>query len=67
MKKTKKLTVPLFCILLIGVIFVFFCLNNPDRVVGSAPSAHFSESGSRAGSDGQRYYRRIYRKAPERF
>ena len=44
MKKTKKLTVPLFCILLIGVIFVFFCLNNPDRVFGSAPSAHFIES-----------------------
>lgn len=44
MKKTKKLTVPLFCILLIGVIFVFFCLNNPDRVFSSAPSAHFIES-----------------------
>ena len=43
-KKTKKLTVPLFCILLIGVIFVFFCLNNPDRVFGSAPSAQFIES-----------------------
>ena len=34
----------LMTILLIGVIFVFFCRNNPDRVFGSAPSAQFIES-----------------------
>ena len=43
MKKTKKLTIPVFCILLIGVIFVFFCLNNPDIVFGSSPSDQFIE------------------------
>lgn len=44
MKKTKKLTFPVFCILLIGIIFVFFCINNPDMVFGSAPSSHFIET-----------------------
>ena len=43
MKKIKKLPILVFCTLLIGILFVLFCLNNLDMVFESAPSDHFTQ------------------------